>query len=121
MSKDTISTNKLSGPLAGVALMAVMIAGQGCGHTVDRDHTASVPARLAADNDLLTGSIKPVTRVNRNQPITGKRRFTGVVVDESDTIEGLALRYRIPVSTIAAANDLKDKRIKPGQFLIIPL
>lgn len=121
MSKKTVATNKLRLPLAGLALMAVTIAGQGCGHTVERDHTASVPARLAADNDLHTGSIEPAKRVNRNQSITGKRRFTGVVVDESDTIEGLALRYRIPVSTIAAANELKDGRIKPGQFLIIPL
>lgn len=121
MNKITVATNTLRLPLAGLALMAVTIAGQGCGQTVDRDHTASIPARLAADNDLHTGSIEPATRVSRHQPIMGKRRFTGVVVDESDTLESLALRYRIPVSTIAGANDLKGRRIKPGQFLIIPL
>ena len=42
------------------------------------------------------------------------------IVQERDTLEKIATRYDVPVSTIASSNNLDEETVSEGQLLVIP-
>lgn len=42
------------------------------------------------------------------------------IVQERDTLEKIATRYDVPVSTIASSNNLEEETVSEGQLLVIP-
>ncbi|PAE17240.1 hypothetical protein CHH91_04870, partial [Virgibacillus sp. 7505] len=42
------------------------------------------------------------------------------IVQERDTLEKIANRYDVPVSTIASSNNLEEETVSEGQLLVIP-
>ena len=87
---------------------------------------AAAPLEVDANGDVVQpplpgakGSAKrpPAKTAARPAPVGAGG---SIVVAKGDTLYGLALRHRVPVSALMSANGLKGANIVPGQRLVIP-